>query len=72
MLYITTRTNIRHDISIGVCYVDTPCNIDRGQQYEGTASSGASIESQPSVSEEEEADDSPSLEHGGRAAREVR
>ena len=40
--------------------------------YGSTANSGASIESQPSVSEEEEADDSSSLELGGRAAREVR
>ena len=38
----------------------------------GTASPGASIESSPSVSEEDEADDSPSPKLGGRAAHELR
>ena len=38
----------------------------------GTASPGASVESSPSVSEEGEADDSPSPELGGRAAHELR
>ena len=38
----------------------------------GTVSPGASVESSPSVSEEDEVDDSPSPELGGRAARELR
>ena len=38
----------------------------------GTASPGASVESSPSVSEEDDADDSPSREVGGRAVRELR
>ena len=38
----------------------------------GTASPGASVESSPSVSDEDEADGSPSPELGGRTARELR
>ena len=38
----------------------------------GTVSPGASVESSPSVSEEDEVDDSPSPELGGRATREMR
>ena len=38
----------------------------------GTANRGASVESSPSVSEEEEVDDSPSSKLGGRAAHELR
>ena len=38
----------------------------------GTASPGASIELSPSVSEQDEADDSPSPKLGGRAAHELR
>ena len=38
----------------------------------GTASPGASVELSPPVSEEDEADDSPSPELGGSAARELR
>ena len=38
----------------------------------GTANPGASVESPPSVSEEDEMDDSPSPELGGRAARRLR
>ena len=38
----------------------------------GTASPGASVESPPPVSEEDEADDSPSSKLGGRAAHELR
>ena len=38
----------------------------------GTASPGASIESSPSVSKEDEADDSPSPELGGSAASELK
>ena len=38
----------------------------------GTASPGTSVESSPFISEEDEADDSPSPELGGRAARELR
>ena len=38
----------------------------------GTASPGASVELSPPVSEEDEADDSPSPEVGGSAARELR
>ena len=38
----------------------------------GTASPGAWIELPTSISEEDEADDSPSPELGGRAARELR
>ena len=38
----------------------------------GTVTPGASVESSPSVSEEDEVDDSPSPELGGRAARELR
>ena len=39
---------------------------------EGTARPGASVESSPSVSEEDKADDSPSPELGGRVARGLR
>ena len=39
---------------------------------EGTASHSASVESPPSVSEENEADDSPLPKLGGRAAHELR
>ena len=38
----------------------------------GTASPGASVESSPFVSEEDEADDSPLPKLGGRAAHELR
>ena len=38
----------------------------------GTASFGASVESSPSASEEDETDDNPSSELRGRAARELR
>ena len=38
----------------------------------GTASPGASLESSPSIFEEDKADDSPSPELGGRAAHELR
>ena len=37
----------------------------------GTASPGASVESSPSVSDEDKVDDSPSPELGGRAAHEL-
>ena len=56
----------------GGCYVYAPCNIDRVNASGGTASLDASVESSPSVSEEDEGDDSSSPEMGGRTARELR
>ena len=49
-----------------------PCNIGRGRSVWGHCQPGASIESSPSVSEEDEADDSPSPELGGSPARELK
>ena len=54
------------------CYVYAPCNIGRGERAWGTAGPGASVELRPSIFEEDEADDSPSPELGGGAARELR
>ena len=53
--------------------MSTPPAISDGvEASRGTTSPGASVESSPSVSEENEADDSPSPEQGGRAASELK
>ena len=56
----------------GGFYVHALCDISRGHASGSTSSPGASVESSPSVSEEDKADDSSSAELGGRAARELR
>ena len=48
------------------------CDIDWVNTSGGTVSPGASVGQSPSVSEEDETDDSPSPELGGRAARKLR
>ena len=53
--------------------IPTPPTTSAGVNASGdTASSSASVEFPPSVSEEDEADDNPSPKLGGRAAHELR
>ena len=53
--------------------MSTPPVTSAGVNASGaTASPGGSVESSPSASEEDEADDSPSPKLGGRAVHELR
>ena len=59
-------------ITGGFAMSTSPATSAGVNAFRGTASPGALVESSPSVSEEDEVDDSPSPKLGGRAARELR